>query len=126
MMQLHDTICFGNVVTVEISKPLRVPQHALWPRVSDASDAAELLACSNADAVHEDEPVAPAATDETSIEPDVVVCVPDDEEVRRRIDITAAQKIGMQRMRHPPIERLAGRRERLAQHLPTKHLPFPF
>jgi len=90
MMQLHDTMCFGNVVTVEISKPLRVPQHALWPRVSDASDAAELLACSNADAVHEDEPVAPPATDETSIEPDVVVCVPDDEEVRRRIDITAA------------------------------------
>ena len=90
MMQLHDTMCFGNVVTVEISKPLRVPQHALWPRVSDASDAAELLACSNADAVHEDEPVAPAATDETSIEPDVVVCVPDDEELRRRIDITAA------------------------------------
>ena len=40
--------------------------------------------------VHEDEPVAPPAADETSIEPDVVVCVPDDEEVRRRIDITAA------------------------------------
>jgi len=90
VMQLHDTMCFGNVVTVDMSKALRVPQHALWPGVSGASDAAELLANSNADAVHEDEPVAPAATDETSIEPDVVVRVPDDEEVRRRIDITAA------------------------------------
>lgn len=90
VMQLNDTMCFGNVVTVDMSKTLRVPQHALWPGVSGASDAAELLANSNADAVHEDEPVAPAATDETSIEPDVVVCVPEDEEVRRRIDITAA------------------------------------
>ena len=89
--EMHDALLFGNTVNVVISMAMRVPQHAMWPTTLDANEAAELLARAPAEVLG-DIPwsVAPTATSDTSDEADVVVQIPDDEDLKRRIDITAA------------------------------------
>ena len=89
--EMHDALLFGNTVNVDISMAMRIPQHAIWPTTLDANEAAELLTRAPAEALG-DIPwsVAPTATSDASVGADVIVQIPDDEDLKRRIDITAA------------------------------------
>jgi U2-associated protein SR140 len=87
--EMHDSQLFGSVIDVEISKPLRLPLCHAWPLDVDSVEAERVLNSVVVDVLHERVVPALAATDETSHMPDVVVTIPEDESLRRRIDIVA-------------------------------------
>ena len=87
--EMHDGQLFGSVIDVEISKPLRLPFCHAWPLDVDSVEAERVLNSVVVDVLRERVIPALPATDETSHMPDVVVTIPEDESLRRRIDIVA-------------------------------------
>lgn len=85
-----ETTLFGVDVQVEMAKPMRLPERPLWPTMMSVSAAAEMLEKESADALHESARAEPPAESAVLGHADVVVRIPDDPELRRRIDITAA------------------------------------
>ncbi len=60
--------------------------------------------------------------DDTSIRKTAAVTRPVDVVDYRCVDVAPAQEVRVQRVRHPAFDRVLGRRQRLPQHLATKHL----
>lgn len=85
-----ETTLFGAVVQVEMAKPMRLPEQPVWPTMMSLSAAAEILEQTSADALRESVQAQPPVESAVSGHADVVVRIPDDPELRRRIDITAA------------------------------------
>lgn len=90
ILEWGETTLFGTGVQVEMAKPMRLPERPVWPTTMSVNVAAEMLEQASADALRESAKAQPPAASASSSHADVIVRVPDDPELRRRIDITAA------------------------------------
>ncbi|OUS43622.1 hypothetical protein BE221DRAFT_194550 [Ostreococcus tauri] len=88
--EMRGATVLGSVVDVEEAKAMRLPERASWPTNESEAKAAELLSRAATKTIREAPRQQPAATSSTSGAPDVIVRVPEDDELRRRIDVTAA------------------------------------